>query len=175
MSVFNLYLKNLRTKGDIQEHMGILFGLATTCEHVVEIGFRTGISTTAFLASGAKVTSYDILKCHPFASNLKKLAGDKFTFIQGDSRKVEIPECDMLFIDSYHSGAQLHAELVRHADSSRRLIVMHDTQKFGAKGQDGKPGLRSGINKFLDFNHHWWVKLNLGNNNGLTIMERHKL
>ncbi len=174
-NLFDLYLRNSRQKSDIHEHLGILFGLAATCEDVVELGFRTGISTTAFLASGAKVTSYDIKACEPHVSNMKKMAGDKFTFIKGDSRKVEIPWCDMLFIDSYHTGAQLFLELDRHADSSRKLVVLHDTVKFGDKGQDGKPGLTLGINKFLEVNKHWWVKLRLPHNNGLTVMERHKL
>jgi cephalosporin hydroxylase len=171
-TIHELYLRNARHKSDINELLPILLGLATTCEHVVELGFRTGVSTSAFLAAGAGVTSYDIHKCEPHVSNIKKLAGDQFTFIKGDSLKVDIPYCDLLFIDSYHTGSQLLAELIRHQPKVGRYIVMHDTKTFGEKGEDGKIGLVWAMKEFYKVTDSWKGKLHLSHNNGLSVMER---
>ena len=73
------------------------------------------------------------------------------------------------------AGLHLMQELARHADSSRKFIALHDTATFGDKGKDGTMGLKWGIGQFLKTNKHWWVKLNLPHNNGLTVMERHRL
>lgn len=171
-SIHELYLRNTRHKSDINELLPILLGLATACEHIVEIGFRTGVSTSAFLAAGAGVTSYDIQKCEPHVSNFKKLADKKFAFIQADSLKIDIPLCDMLFIDSYHSGKQLAGELKRHSSYAKKLIVMHDTETYGLKGQDKNPGLLHAIKAFCNSNEEWRLKLRLRHNNGLVVLER---
>ncbi len=171
-NIHELYLHNARRPHDINELLPILLGLAVTCKTVVELGFRTGRSTSAFLAAGAEVTAYDTDPCKMAVEVIKKLVGDKFTFIVRNSLEAHIPYCDMLFIDSYHTGTQLLAELKRHASKARRLIAMHDTKTFGEKGEDGKRGLVWAIQEFYKTTDDWKGKLHLPHNNGLSVLER---
>lgn len=171
-TIHELYLHNARRPHDINELLPILLGLAVNCKTVVELGFRSGRSTSAFLAAGSSVTSYDILPCAKEVAVVKGLAGDRFTFHQGNSLKVDIPYCDMLFIDSYHTGTQLLAELKRHQDQVGKMIAMHDTKTFGEKGEDGKRGLVWAIQEFYKTTDEWKGKLHLPHNNGLSVLER---
>lgn len=171
-TIHELYLHNARRAHDISEHLPILLGLAVSCSRVVELGFRSGRSVSAFLAAGARVTAYDIHMCEPHVAVIKSLAGGKFTFHRGNSLKVDIPYCNMLFIDTYHTGEQLLAELTRHQDQVGRWIVMHDTVTFGEKGEDGKPGLVWALQQFQKEHSEWPTKLHLPHNNGLTILGR---
>lgn len=149
---------------DIEEHMPLLQDMASD-KHVVELGVRDGSgSTTAFLRGAKKLTSYDITPLRP--KHLAKLdTGDTdWEFIVGDSLEIEVPECDLLFIDTHHVYAQLSKELTLHGNKSSRWIVMHDTETF--------PEMVPAIDEFIDENPHWFVKEILRNNNGLTILER---
>lgn len=161
---------------DISEHLGLLKGLAMhqCVDHVVEIGFRTGVSATALAASGKHLLAIDIEPCIAAVAKLSKLA-PKFRFKQRDSLRIDIPLCDLLHIDSHHTHDQLAAELSRHAANVTRFIACHDTEKFGDKGQDGTmPGLRDAITSFLrtDQGLQWNIMLHLPNNNGMTVLER---
>ena len=159
-------------KHDITEHLGLLRGLSMSCINVVEFGFRGGESATAILAGGANLMSYDIRPCDD-AVILGKLVGKQFKFMWQSSLKANIPECDMLFIDSLHTGAQLQRELEMHHHKVHDRIVMHDTETFGKIGQDGKkPGLMTALEDFVDQHKEWRCMFHLKNNNGLTILER---
>lgn len=167
------YRHGLEHKSDIQQHLGLLNGLAMQCERVVEFGFRKGISTAALCAGGCEVISYDIEPCEPHVSRLKK-EYPNLTFIRDSSLVVTIKECDMLFIDSEHVADHLTKELLRHHRQVRRWIVMHDTEKFAERDYYGEfPGLRHAIEHFLaSFGDQWIEMLYLPNCNGLTILER---
>lgn len=177
------YTKNLAKPSDIQEHLGLLHGLAMEGnKKVVEFGFRTGISTSAFLAAGAHVTSYDIDKasCRPYVKALAAEYPDTFAFYEGDSREVDIPDCDLLFIDSDHTYATTLIELRRHWMKVRGYIVLHDTTTFGHKDREpGKgPGIYTAIRdwetEMESETHHPPFRrfLTLRNNNGLTVLEK---
>lgn len=80
---------------------------------------------------------------------------------------------ELLFIDSLHTYAQLSAELERHWQKVTGCIVLHDTETFGVRGEDGKePGLWGAVEDFLKKHSEWRVKDRLRNNNGLTILAR---
>lgn len=170
MNLTELYLHNFHRKHDINEHLPYLAGLALD-KTVVELGFRTGRSTSAFLMGGAKwVYVYDTNPCAEARRVFEELAPDRFKFHQKDSRNVIIPECEVLFIDSYHSGEQLYEELIRHAKkvTAFGVVVCHDTETYGHKGQDGfTKGLQWAIRKFTPMR----VKIHFPNNNGLTVLE----
>lgn len=170
------YQEHLNRHSDIQEHLGLLHGLAMQCEKVVELGFRTGVSTSAFLAGGAHVRSYDIdARCKPHVRRLAHEYPDTFSFKLGDSREVEIPECDLLFIDTDHTEATTLTELVRHVNKVKNWIVLHDTETFGKKDRppgNGR-GIQAAIETFLDMDGHWFYQmLHLPNCNGLTILRQ---
>ncbi len=157
---------------DVQEHLGLLCGLAGECKVVVEFGFRHGVSTSALLAAGPKVYSYDLTECIPHSNNLRKLHPN-FEFRRQSSLEAEIPLCDLLFIDSKHDYKVLSRELARHHCRVQRWIAMHDTHTFGQSGESGgDPGLKRAIDEFLVANDEWRLLLSLKNCNGLTILER---
>lgn len=170
------------TPSDINEHLDILRQLASECDHVTEMGVRTGMSTVALLAAQpAELISWDF---NPYAiisqniADLVVLAGQ--TFFQprvGDTLKIRIEPTDMLFIDTLHTFTQLKAELIRHADPIedpiRKYLVFHDTVTFGSEGEDKqRPGLRAAV-KFFHENHAfpvWQLVEDRQNNNGLIIL-----
>lgn len=171
-----IYQEHLNRHSDIREHLGLLHGLARSCEAVVELGFRSGVSASAFLAAGVHLTSYDIdPKCRPHVQRLARDYPDTFVFKVGDSREVEIPECDLLFIDTDHTYETTLLELERHEIRSGQWIVLHDTVSFGRKDRPpGKgPGVMTAIDTFIEMpGEAWKVWLHLPNNNGLTILKR---
>lgn len=172
MTITDLYIEKWRKQTDIHAHMPFLAGIG--CERtVVELGMRSGRSTVSFLAGGAAhVTSVDIHPCTAWVEKFSQLCPGRFKFILGDSREVDIPACDILFIDSFHSGPVLSAELERHSAMAGTYIIMHDTETFGQKGMEGQPGMRPALNKFLLENPQWKELLHHPHCNGLTVLRR---
>lgn len=172
------YTKMLGTKSDIREHLGLLHGLAMQCKVVVELGFRTGVSTTALLASGAKVTSYDLdPACKRHVIPLANEYPSTFSFKVRNSRTVSIPECDMLFIDTDHTYETTKVELLAHHRSVKKWVVLHDTNTFRRKDRPpGKgPGIMTAVDEFLtEYCFVWKLILYLPNCNGITVLEKIK-
>lgn len=185
-------------KTEINEHLPTLHVLAKQCESIVEFGVCHGKSTRALLASGTKLRSYDVwidpkvLELFEYAKSI----GRDVDYIKQNSIKVEIEECDMLFIDSWHHYYQLRKELKLHANKVKKYIVFHDTVSCGSSGEDwnawgnGSPieyeklcydldtdkidniGINSAIFEFLSENYEWRIKKHYKHNNGLTILEK---
>lgn len=159
---------------DISEHLGLLRGLAEhdDVKSIVEIGFRGAVSASALALAGKPLTCIDIEPCTEAVSRLKALA-PHFKFVHGDSLKVEIPDCDLLHIDSLHTHEQLSKELERHHHKVWKWIALHDTETYGERGRGGStPGLKAAIHGFVGDGERWRVMLHLKNNNGFTILER---
>lgn len=166
------------TKGDIEQHLGRLYELALECDHVVEGGVRYVVSTWAFILGcscrGGKVVSYcwNMLPEIQRAIDLCSREGVPWEFHDGDWLTQEIPETDMLFIDTNHNYSQLADELAKHGPKARKYIVMHDTTSFGEVSQDGsRPGLWKAVKDFVA-KGKWRVKERYTHNNGLTVLER---
>jgi hypothetical protein len=167
-----------RVKGerrDISEHLDTLYKYAMECDSIVELGVNEGISTTAFLKAKRKFSNVDVHITPMFQEliDMAKAENVEMKFTMEDDRKVEIPECDLLFIDTLHNFSQLAAELTMHGNKSRKFILMHDTETFKDVGIDGSvPGMKQAVDDFLRDNSHWYVKEHFTNNNGLTVLER---
>lgn len=133
------------------------------------------MSTAAILAGRPKLTvSYDLNES-PHARNLgtaAKKEGLNYEFYIGDSTKIEIPECDLLFIDTKHTADHCYTELQKHHKKVRKWIAFHDTEIFGDKGEDGSPGLRHAIARFLDENPEWFTIKHYPNNHGFTVISK---
>ena len=153
-----MYLDLLVAKTDISEHLPTLRLLSSLCDHVVEFGVRSGVSTAAIISSGTPSTHYDIAP-QPYEFPYGH------TFIQASTLEIEIPEVDMLFIDSEHSYNQLKQELALHAHKVRKFLVFHDTTTFA-------DALLPAIDEFLKENTKWYVLAQYLNNNGLTILSK---
>lgn len=158
---------------DIKEHLPLLMDMAAACGVVVEFGVRYGHSTQALLESACPVVeSWDIEPMPQVIDGISRIH-PRWKFHAGSSADADIPECDMLFIDSRHTGPHLLTELVRHHRKVRRWIVMHDTETYATTGDDGEPGLWMGLTRFLlDRCAEWRIKAHYSNNNGLTVLER---
>lgn len=183
------YKELCETPSDINQLLPFLRQAAEWgCEHITEMGVRTVVSTWAFLAAQPKkMICYDISR-YPnmdYCEKVAKAAGVDFTFHESDVLKVEIEPTDLLFIDTFHSAAQLERELSLHASKVRHMIAFHDTTTFwenaepsyesaAKNGVNGTLGLKYAIEPFLEQNPEWEQVFRTEINNGLTIIQRMK-
>ena len=171
------YLAYRDTPSDFNEHMPILRAYAERVNRVTEFG--VGRSSWALLHARPKV-----LRCYDIGDDIRRVGmsdlielgtsiGVDASFTIGSSLTATIEPTDLLFIDTLHTYVQLWRELDRHASKVANYIILHDTETFGAKGEDGsQPGLVRAVDDFLAQDHEWRVRDRLKNNNGLTILER---
>lgn len=170
----DLYRRACETVSDIHHHCPTLRQLAARSQVVREFGLRQGVSTTALLAGQPRRLLTTDLNHSPVVDVLAAAAGaTEFEFLPGDSRQVDPLDCDLLFIDTLHTGEQLAAELQRHAPACRRWIALHDTETFGEVGEGGRPGLLPALRDFLARHTDWFVMSHDRANNGLTVLSRH--
>lgn len=164
---------------DIKAHLPLLKSLADECQSIVEFGVRDGFSTKAFLASNAKLRSYD-LYLNPLIVDLfeqGQRSGKDIEFQAANSLQIEIDEVDMLFIDTEHSYRQLKAELELHGHKAKKYIVLHDTQAYGLKSEaniDDEKGLLNALLEYLIDHPEWKFKHISREDSGLTVLEKQK-
>lgn len=160
---------------DINQHIPTLYFLASQCNHITELGVRTGVSSTAFLYSHATVKSYDILLTDQAKAlfEMAKQHGRAVELYEQNSLTIEnFEETDLLFIDTLHTYSQLIQELNLYHKKVRKFIVLHDTELFGETAEDNTLGLKHAVNEFLDNNRNWAIGIHYTNNNGLTVLIR---
>jgi hypothetical protein len=183
-SIKKYYNEYCIKKSDINEHLPTLFKYASSCDHITEMGVRSGVSTVAFLQAKPKILiSIDIIK-HKNINNLEKQSKTEninFNFILGNTLKIKIEETELLFIDTLHTYDQLSKELKLHVDKVKKYIILHDTSSFEFEDEKrrgyipsstGKKGLWPAVEEFLDKNNNWSIKERFKNNNGLTILQK---
>ncbi len=179
-----LYKRALRLAEDIREHLPVIRTYAERCRHVTEFGAFAGATTWALMI--AKPIE---LHCYNLAEDGKHMTLEA----AGKARckimlhKLNVLEClidqtDLLLIDTVGTYDQLQVELERHASRVLKYIIVHDTVTYGYKDEYPETnrllcrrGLCNAIMDFLEWNHEgrsWTVKQIIGNNNGLTILER---
>lgn len=145
LSIQQQYERHCTVWSDIVEHLPTLHDhvVATNAQAVVELGVRSGNSTSALLAgvaeTGGHLWSVDIrlMPAGSFAP-LKQAAGESWTFILGDDMQVadKLPgQIDILFIDSSHHYDHTLAELRLYGPRAD-LILLHDTE---LEHPDGAP------------------------------------
>ena len=131
MRRFNLsarakYEYHLAHWSDMQDHLPRLYAAARG--NCLEIGVRSGVSTSALLAGieqrGGHLYSMDINDCRVFDGH------PDWTFMQLDSivGKAELPlkEWELAFIDGDHSYEGALSDLNRFGIRAKRIFV-HDT------------------------------------------------
>ena len=179
-------------KSDINEHMQTLFKYASECKSIAEFGVREGVSTWAFLLAYPKQlicvdikgdSFYESEKC---IRDILKGSDIDFRFIVGDTLQIEIPEVDLLFIDTLHIYRQLYSELKRHSNRAKKYIILHDTYTYAnhdeviyehasslVKSRSGiNHGLKKAISDFMAEDKNWVILEEYRNNNGLTVLGR---
>ena len=151
----------IRTADHIKEHLETLAVLANGLD-VVEIGFRTGDSATAFLQGCKSLISIDINQCKTDGF----VETGKFRLLVGDSKKVEPIASDLLFIDGNHDYDYVISDLERFGSKARKYIALHDSARPKAAG------VRIAVFTWLANNHNWRVVADRTNCEGLMILER---
>lgn len=183
-----LYHMHCNGRTAMAHHLPYLRVLAEGCELAVEYGVNKGGSTTALLLGAQRVISLDIINV-PVQARISPLAGDAWTFVQADSTKYDLPECDLLFLDANHSYRAVKAEL-RQAHRVKKYLAFHDTLTFGsiaAKGETGtlawipeagKPtpyehlGIRPAIDELMIRDKSWQLKYSSWESHGFLVLER---
>lgn len=175
----NMYRQAASTPSDINEHVPRLRDLARECDVVVEFGTRHAVSTVALLAGRPKaLVTVDLQGCASCTENSLKSAaaqvGVEFQSLTANT--LELPPigyADMLFIDTYHTAAQVQGELDRHAEQVRKIIAFHDTEApWGQTGEDGGPGVMIGVERWLVNHPEWVIAERHVNNHGLVVLRR---
>lgn len=164
----DLYNAHYNEHSDFFAHMPYCRDISRG-KHVVEFGFRWGQSTAGFLASEGSVHSYDIEPCdegREVFDEVVKVSNLNWEFTLCDSLLATPENCDILFIDTLHTGAQIYQELMMHHNivNDGGLIVMHDTETF--------PDMKFGIRQFQEDAGVWTVKHHFRWCHGLTVLER---
>ncbi len=193
-----LYQKLLTSthRSEMRGHLQTLRGLARSCDHVTEFGVKTGQSTLAFLcAQPDYLVSVDLMMYPQIVDLMAHTGRTSFCFKREDSRRVEIHDTDLLFIDSTHLGEHLKQELDEHASKVRKYLVFHDTVSAGKKGfwyrderyvhtygngvsvgDKGKKrrgqGLMSTIDAFLKSGSGWYMIKHYEHSKGLMVLGR---
>lgn len=155
---------------DFVTHAPMLRALASVCDHVTEMGVRTGVSTRSLLVENCIVRSYDIeLNADVEALFAKaRSVGRDAQYMYGNTLAIDIEETDLLFIDTEHTYQQLSQELRLHAHKVRRFLAFHDTAwPFGGE-------LLPAIMEFLATNPDWRVRSHNIYCHGFTVLERIK-
>lgn len=128
---------------DLRDHLPTLYAFGKGAR-VIELGVRSGNSTSAFLAAqevaGGQLWSVDIEPAYVPAEWLET----GWTFIQGDDLAVvdQLPDdVDVVFIDTVHTYTHTLAELMVYSDKVRPggVIVCHDTELDHAPSDPGPP------------------------------------
>jgi hypothetical protein len=159
---------------DIHEHLPVLSELTSQCTHVTELGVGWAQSTRAFLRHDIELHSYEFMPqpgIREFFEEAKN-AGRNVTLHIDDTRKIEIAETDLLFVDSLHIYEQVQKELELHANKARKYIGFHDTTTYADNGEFGGKGIWPAIQEFIDSHTEWELVERRTNNNGLTILKR---
>jgi len=154
-------------------HLDTLRRYAAEGQHATEFGVASMVTTWAFLLACPAVVSYDV-----YPTERARLAWDwlqgsgRWEFRKGSTLEIEIAPTDLLFIDTWHTYKQLSAELARHAAKVRRYIALHDTDLFGAAGEDGsEPGLMRAVEELVA-GGRWKIVYHTPRACGLTVLER---
>ena len=194
-----LYEQHASTPSDINEHVPVLRKLAKECSSVVEIGIRSMVSTWGIVLGLSENTnpsrSYlGIDLQNPPLEKLyliKRLAEDNeisFQFLAANDMEINIPQTDMLFIDSMHTYCHLTYELNKFESKVNKYITLHDTSppwgytddyeyrgdysEYPAEISRTKRGLWPAVEDFLASHPDWKLIERRFNNHGFTILKR---
>lgn len=170
-----LYRESVNRRGDIWEHLPVLYKYASLVNHVTELGTSCGNSTSAFiLAKPQVIRTYD-LKRDPRVSVLEQTAAAAeidFQFQEEDVRNIDIEPTELLFIDTWHCYEQMRIELCKHASKASRYLIMHDTETFGIVGENAPVGVWQAVSEYMRRHPEWELNEHRQNNNGLTVFRR---
>ena len=157
---------------DFHFHIPKLMELASLCDEVAEVSkWDNKAALVALCASKAKkIYSVSTLSKKLWPA-LNKLIGNRLDTFIGPETGLEIPEVDLLYIDTNHSVSRVYEELTKYHAKVRRYIVIHCTSTYGSTGDDGQlPGVMGAIRSFLVQQKKWQVVHRVEENHGLVVL-----
>lgn len=163
MSFEDEYHQRLLPWSDVQYCMPRMHDTAAAYPGVaiLELGVRSGFSTSAFLAAAEKAQghlwSIDVNDPEVQAHWLDSVL---WTFIKGDDVAVPFvaPGIDVLFVDTIHTYAHTLAELNRFVPMVKPggTVLLHDTV-YSMEGEEGYPVARA-LDTFCEQTGRTWVE-----------------
>ena len=202
MNLDSLYNQSANQYSDISEHVPVLRQYASTVNSIGEFGVRGTNNSTHGLIKGLSESTVEGKKSYfgvdivpvtiTYMKDIAESIGIDFTFIVHDSATVDLPQVDLLFIDSWHIYGHLKRELANNHTKVNKYIIMHDTtvdewegesirngwdtkkqsEETGYPEDEIRKGLWPAVEEFLAANPEWKLKERRTNNNGLTVLER---
>lgn len=193
------YLAYCSESSDINEHLPVLREIASQCASAVEIGIRSMVSTWGIIIGLSENVSgkgsyigidldlppWDTLQK---ARVLAESQNVSFQFWKGNDMQIDIPQSDMLFIDSLHTYCHLTYELEKFSPKVNKFIALHDTSDpWGTRDDDQyhgdyseydssfnkeKRGLWPAVVDFLERHPEWCLHERRLNSHGLTVLKR---
>jgi GT2 family glycosyltransferase len=173
MGLEDVYYRYWYMESDINQHFPMLRRYAKECKHITEFGTGNVVSIYAFMVdSPDRLITYDKVPSGYIwmADQVAKENSIDFSFMERDTTNIEIEETDLLFIDTYHTAAQLQKELALHAKKVRKYIIIHQIVKYGAIGEDGGLGMLYALLN-LDMKE-WMIREWQKHNNGVLVLQR---
>lgn len=195
----NLYFQAANQTSDINEHVPVLRNLSQDCSSVIEIGVRDMVSTWGLLLGLSESNSphryylgidLNAPPSHSLSAARSVSIRNEITFefwIANDMN-IQIPNTELLFIDSLHTYCHLTYELENFSPYVSKYIAMHDTSEPWSTVDDSeyhgdyseypnsydrtKRGLWPAVEDFLAAHPDWILHHRLFNNHGLTILKR---
>lgn len=190
--------KKTSAESDIGEHLNDLAILSSQCESVCELGTRYMVSTVSILYglsknnSSKKYFGFDLTyPPEQIFSEIEHMAHINkidFHFTTGNDLYLDIPQVDMLFIDTWHSYMHLSFELEKFHARANKFIALHDTSApWGFENEPkyfesnfvypswidtSKKGLWPAVLDFLDRHPEWALEYRKLNCNGFTVLKR---
>lgn len=155
---------------DLDQHLDTLRAYASKGKTATEFTHRRE-STAALLASGCRVTSYN-LEEDDVVAKLKQLNPESTILAIKSEDVAVIQETDFLFLDSEHTEKCLTRELMTHGPKVNKYIALHDTVLHATNGEDGGPGLSESLRKFLSTYPEWFAVYHNPRQYGLTVLGR---
>lgn len=133
------------TPSDIYLHLPRFVQMVTerNAQHVIELGTRTGVSTVAWLygleQTGGHLTSVDVDE-RPAIGDWPNWTFHQTNDLDNDLLR-DLPDADIVFIDTSHHYLQTRAELniYRWLVKPGGLIVCHDTELEQPEGAGPRP------------------------------------
>jgi hypothetical protein len=204
--LFNNFNNARNSTHTTHEHIQTFYNYTRECNSVCEVGIEGGFSTWGFLMGlfdnktkfenephlfyiGVDINEYPVIEdCKDICKNINL----DFTFIHQNSIFANIPQVDLLYIDSWHVYGHLKRELEHLHSKANKYIIMHDTsidaedgesirrgwdtakqaEESGYPEEEIRKGLWPAILEFLDNHPEWILKERFTNCYGLTILER---
>lgn len=159
---------------DFQAHMGTLRALAAEAGHVTEV---SGWNKPALVALAAGCPGAVASFCtppheKPLYPELRRLLGDRFSGRAVNPFDAPWEFTDLLFLDIWHDADRVARLLALHAPAVTGRIVLHGTATFGAKAEDGGPGMLEGVRRFLAAHPEWTAVRHDPESHGLMVLSK---